>query len=59
MKTVAVFPGTREVTVVERDAPRITQPAKSCLRMLDIGICGTDRDLLLRVRDAPPGDDFW
>src|SRR5207248_6451008 len=45
MKAVAVFPGPREVKVVEREAPRLVQPDQVRLRMLDIGICGTDKEI--------------
>src|ERR1700751_4875554 len=58
MKAVAVFPGSREVRVVERDAPRIGQPDQVMLRMLDIGICGTDKEICSFEYGTPPaGDD--
>ena len=58
MKAVAVFPGSREVRVVERDAPRIAQPDQVLLRMLDIGICGTDKEICsFEYGTPPPGDD--
>jgi threonine dehydrogenase-like Zn-dependent dehydrogenase len=58
MKAVAVFPGSREVRVVERDAPRIAQPDQVMLRMLDIGICGTDKEICsFEYGTPPPGDD--
>ena len=44
MKAVAVFPGSQEVKVVEQEFPRLTQPDQVTLRMLDIGICGTDKE---------------
>jgi glucose 1-dehydrogenase len=58
MKAVAVFPGAREVRAVERDAPRIAQPDQVLLRMLDIGICGTDKEICsFEYGTPPPGDD--
>jgi len=45
MKAVAVFPGSREVKIVEREVPRLCQPDQVMLRMLDIGICGTDKEI--------------
>jgi threonine dehydrogenase-like Zn-dependent dehydrogenase len=45
MKAVAVFPGSREVKVIEREDPRISQPDQVMLRMLDVGICGTERGI--------------
>jgi glucose 1-dehydrogenase len=58
MKAVAVFPGSRAVRVVERDAPQIMQPDQVMLRMLDIGICGTDKEICsFEYGTPPPGDD--
>jgi threonine dehydrogenase-like Zn-dependent dehydrogenase len=45
MKAVAVVPGAREVRLVEQDAPTIAAPTHVMLRMLDVGVCGTDREI--------------
>jgi threonine dehydrogenase-like Zn-dependent dehydrogenase len=58
MKAVAVFPGPREVKVVEREVPRLVRPDQVRLRMLDIGICGTDKEICsFEYGTPPPGDD--
>jgi glucose 1-dehydrogenase len=58
MKAVAVFPGSREVKVVEREGPRLAAPDQVTLRMLDIGICGTDKEICsFEYGTPPPGDD--
>jgi glucose 1-dehydrogenase len=58
MKAVAAFPGSREVKVIEREEPRISQPDQVMLRMLDIGICGTDKEICtFEYGTPPPGDD--
>ena len=58
MKAVAVFPGSREVKIVEHEVPRLSQPDQVMLRMLDIGICGTDREICSFEYGTPPrGDD--
>lgn len=58
MKAVAVFPGSREVRVVEADFPRLTRPDQVTMRMLDIGICGTDKEICsFEYGTPPPGDD--
>jgi glucose 1-dehydrogenase len=58
MKAVAVFPGTREVRIVEQDVPRLLEPDQVMLRMLDIGICGTDKEICsFEYGTPPPGDD--
>ena len=59
MKAVAVFPGTKTVKIVEHEAPRLTQPDQVMLRMLDIGICGTDREICSFEYGTPPrGYDY-
>jgi glucose 1-dehydrogenase len=59
MKAVAVFPGSREVKVIEQKEPEITQPDQVMLRMLDIGICGTDWEICtFEYGTPPPGDDY-
>ena len=58
MKAVAVFPGTREVKVTDQQAPLLTRPDQVRLRMLDIGICGTDKEICsFEYGTPPPGDD--
>ena len=58
MKAVAVFPGPRVVKLIEQEAPRIAEPDQVMLRMLDIGICGTDKEICSFEYGTPPrGDD--
>ena len=58
MKAVAVFPGSREIKVIERDFPRLIRPDEVTMRMLDIGICGTDKEICsFEYGTPPPGDD--
>ena len=58
MKAVAVFPGPQEVRIVDQESPRLTQPDQVLLRMLDIGICGTDKEICSFEYGTPPaGDD--
>jgi len=58
MKAVAVFPESREVKIIEQEDPRISQPDQLMLRLLDIGICGTDKEISTFEYGTPPaGDD--
>jgi threonine dehydrogenase-like Zn-dependent dehydrogenase len=45
MKAVAVWPEKRRVAVEERPAPALTSPTSVRLRMLDVGVCGTDAEI--------------
>ncbi len=59
MKAVAVFPRTKEVRVIEHEAPRMTEPDQVKLRILDIGICGTDKEICTFEYGTPPaGSDY-
>ena len=59
MKAVAVFPARKELKIIEHKAPRISQPDEVMLRILDVGICGTDREICsFEYGTAPPGDDY-
>lgn len=44
MKAIAVVPGTKTVRLVDRPEPSIAGPDEITLRVLPVGICGTDRE---------------
>ena len=58
MRAVAVFPGSQQVKIIEQDVPRLTKPDQVALRLLDVGICGTDKEICsFEYGTPPPGDD--
>ena len=58
MKAVAVFPGPQQVKIIEQDPPVISQPDQVSLRLLDVGICGTDKEICsFEYGSPPPGTD--
>ena len=60
MRAVGVFPGTREVRIVDHPAPAIASDREVLLRMLEVGVCGTDRALCnFEFGEAPPGSDYY
>ena len=59
MKAVAVFPNTREVKFIEHEAPHITEPDHVKVRVLEVGICGTDKEICSFEYGTPPeGSDY-
>lgn len=59
MKAVAVFPQTKEVRVIDQEAPHITEPDHVKVRMLEVGICGTDKEICSFEYGTPPeGSDY-
>jgi threonine dehydrogenase-like Zn-dependent dehydrogenase len=51
---LAVFPGTREVRVIELPHPAPVTGTEVLLRVLEVGICGTDREIASFVYGSPP-----
>lgn len=60
MKAVAVFPQQRSVRLIDVVEPQIEAGSQVKLRVLQVGICGTDRELCRFVYGAPPeGQDYF
>lgn len=54
MKAIAVFPSDREVRCIDHPEPVITGPNEVKLRILEAGICGTDREIASFAYGTPP-----
>ena len=54
MRAVAVNPSTRRVELIEHEAPRLSTATDVKLRMLDVGVCGTDREICAFQYGTPP-----
>lgn len=54
MKALAVFPAERRFEVIDHPEPRISSPTEVRLRMLDVGICGTDKEIVAFEYGTPP-----
>jgi len=58
LRALGVFPGERAVRLVEHDAPRLTAPTEVRFRVLDVGVCGTDREICrFEFGTVPAGAD--
>src|SRR5580704_6504294 len=59
MKAVAVFPSTKQVKVIDHPEPAISSPTDVKLRMIDVGVCGTDKEIVSFQYGTPPeGSDY-
>jgi threonine dehydrogenase-like Zn-dependent dehydrogenase len=59
MRAVAVYPTQREVRVIDHPEPKLTSPTQARMRILDVGVCGTDRDIVSFEYGTPPdGYDY-
>jgi kynurenine formamidase/threonine dehydrogenase-like Zn-dependent dehydrogenase len=58
MRAMAVFPAHREVRIVEEPEPAAPGPGEVLLRVRDVGICGTDREICaFEYGEVPEGRD--
>jgi threonine dehydrogenase-like Zn-dependent dehydrogenase len=59
MKAVAVYPADRRFGVIDHPEPVVGSPTEVKLRMLDVGICGTDKEIVSFEYGTPPaGSDY-
>ncbi len=54
MKAIAVVPERKDVRLVDHKEPRVTSPTDVRLRMLEVGVCGTDREICAFQYGTPP-----
>jgi threonine dehydrogenase-like Zn-dependent dehydrogenase len=58
MKAFAVYPGEKQFRIIDAPEPRMTQPSHVLLRVLEVGICGTDKEIAhFEYGTPPPGSD--
>jgi threonine dehydrogenase-like Zn-dependent dehydrogenase len=56
MRAIALVPGTKTLRLVERTEPTVQSPDEIKLKVVQVGICGTDREEAAGGRAlAPPG----
>jgi glucose 1-dehydrogenase len=58
MKAVAVRPAAKAVELIEHPEPELETPTQVRLRVLEVGVCGTDREICnFDFGTPPPGSD--
>jgi threonine dehydrogenase-like Zn-dependent dehydrogenase len=59
MRALAVFPAKREVRMVDHPEPKITSGTQAKVRVLEVGVCGTDREIVsFQFGEPPEGSDY-
>jgi glucose 1-dehydrogenase len=59
MKAVGVFPGARDVRLVDHPQPALAAPDDVQARVLEVGVCGTDREICaFEFGEPPAGGDY-
>jgi len=54
MKAISVFPARRQVRLTEETEPELRTATDVKLRMLEVGICGTDKEIAACQYGTPP-----
>jgi len=54
MKAIAVTPGNKTVGIIDQPEPKISSPTDVKLRMLEAGVCGTDKEICAFEYGTPP-----
>lgn len=59
MKAIAVFPNARKVELIDHETPSISASTDVKLRILEVGVCGTDREICaFQYGTPPPNADY-
>jgi threonine dehydrogenase-like Zn-dependent dehydrogenase len=59
MRAVGVYPKKREVALLEHVRPELSAPTDLKVKTLEVGICGTDREICSFAYGTPPeGSDY-
>jgi threonine dehydrogenase-like Zn-dependent dehydrogenase len=54
VRAVAAFPGRKTLEIVSHPEPQLTTPTQARVRILDVGICGTDKEIARFDYGVPP-----
>jgi glucose 1-dehydrogenase len=54
MRAIAVTPSSRQLGLIDQPEPKVTRPTDVKLRMLEAGVCGTDREICAFEYGTPP-----
>ncbi|MGH7929513.1 MAG: glucose 1-dehydrogenase [Candidatus Binatia bacterium] len=59
MRAIAVTPADKTVSIIDQPEPEITAPLHVKLRMIEAGVCGTDREICsFEYGTPPPGAEY-
>lgn len=54
MKAIAVFPDKHEIRLIDHPEPKISKPTDVKLRIIEVGVCGTDKEICAFEYGTPP-----
>src|SRR2546427_542707 len=56
MRAIAVIPKAKQVSLIDQPEPNISSPSDVKLRMIEAGVCGTDKEICAFEYGTPPAD---
>jgi threonine dehydrogenase-like Zn-dependent dehydrogenase len=59
MRAVAMFPKEKQIRVIDRPSPTLEADDQVKLRMLEVGVCGTDHDIAHFEYGSPPAGELY
>ncbi len=59
MRAIAAFPAERQIRLVDHPEPRIERETEVLLEMLEVGVCGTDREIARFEYGSPPAGSSY
>jgi threonine dehydrogenase-like Zn-dependent dehydrogenase len=57
MRAIAMFPTEKKIRLVDRPSPRLEGDDQARVRMLEVGVCGTDHEIARFEYGAPPAGE--
>lgn len=54
MRAISVFASSKEIRLTDEPEPRITTPSDVLLEVIEVGVCGTDREICAFDYGTPP-----
>lgn len=59
MKAVTVDPARKVLALLDAPEPVLAAPTQAKLRMLEVGVCGTDKEICAWVYGTPPAGSSY
>lgn len=59
MKALAIYPETKTIRVIDTDPPRRAADNEVLVKMLEVGVCGTDAEIARFEYGTPPDDSDY
>jgi glucose 1-dehydrogenase len=59
MKAYAIWPDRKQTALIEQEEPRLASPTGVLVRVLEVGVCGTDAEICsFLTGDVPDGSEY-